>query len=238
MNIKDEDHWHIQEHYSRFDVKHFHEIHDLFEENKDFFQIAYNIENEYVVTHAGISARWYVNRCLHMIPKTGRDYYIDLSDKGFNQYSIEEALKKYAELMYDPILYEPFNPYIKGCIYYHNKQWYYFNGDSLNMLTISPSEIVNNINNLWTSGNYKAFNFGDNYMGYDSYGTSVCQSPVWIRMNNLPKVNIFRGTNVKQVFGHTISEDFQYVPNKKEASLIMVDCLEYKQQSFKIDKYD
>lgn len=34
------------------------EIHDLFEENKACFQMAYSAGNEYLVTHAGVSAIW------------------------------------------------------------------------------------------------------------------------------------------------------------------------------------
>ena len=54
----DEDHWHIHERYSRFDPIHFAEIKAIFEENKDYVQVAYSIENKAIVTHAGVSLIW------------------------------------------------------------------------------------------------------------------------------------------------------------------------------------
>lgn len=55
----DEDHWHIREMYSRFDMKHCEDISRLFEENKDYLQLAYSIENKILITHAGVSVIWY-----------------------------------------------------------------------------------------------------------------------------------------------------------------------------------
>lgn len=66
----DEDHWHICEGYSRHDRVNLPRIQKLFEENKDFFQAAYSIENKIIVTHAGISSWWYNRRVLK---NTGRD---------------------------------------------------------------------------------------------------------------------------------------------------------------------
>lgn len=57
----DEDHWHIQERYSRFNCEHVNEICQLFEDDKDKFQIAASLENKVLVTHAGVSKKW-VNR--------------------------------------------------------------------------------------------------------------------------------------------------------------------------------
>lgn len=53
----DEDHWHIQEHYSRFDSIHVYNIMNLFEQYKDQFQVAFAI-GDYLVTHAGVSSVW------------------------------------------------------------------------------------------------------------------------------------------------------------------------------------
>lgn len=47
---------------SRFMYEHSQEIHDLFMEHKDKFQIAYSIENKVIVTHAGVSKPWYNTR--------------------------------------------------------------------------------------------------------------------------------------------------------------------------------
>lgn len=53
----DEDHWHIMEEYSRFDYLHVDQIWQLFEGNKDKFQIAYAI-GDYLITHAGVTKEW------------------------------------------------------------------------------------------------------------------------------------------------------------------------------------
>lgn len=57
----DEDHWHIQEQYSRFNYSHVNDIKQLFEENKDFFQIAYSIDNKILISHAGVTTNWFNN---------------------------------------------------------------------------------------------------------------------------------------------------------------------------------
>lgn len=59
----DEDHWHIQEHYSRFDEENVGEIVQLFEESKDLFNAAYSIENKILVTHAGVTKPWFNKYC-------------------------------------------------------------------------------------------------------------------------------------------------------------------------------
>lgn len=55
---------------SRFIQKHAKEIHELFMEFKDEFQIAYAIGDQYLVTHAGVSEDWYKNRIGEQIKKT------------------------------------------------------------------------------------------------------------------------------------------------------------------------
>lgn len=55
----DEDHWHIRERYSRFDMSHVNIISQLFEDDKDKFQAAYSIENRFLVTHAGVTSEWF-----------------------------------------------------------------------------------------------------------------------------------------------------------------------------------
>lgn len=52
-----EDHWHIMEGYSRQDTIHINEIHNLYENNKDKFQVAFAVRN-YLITHAGVSKEW------------------------------------------------------------------------------------------------------------------------------------------------------------------------------------
>ncbi len=50
----------ISEQYSRFDFHHAAEIQQLLKDNADSFNgIAYSINNQYLVTHAGVSVYWY-----------------------------------------------------------------------------------------------------------------------------------------------------------------------------------
>ena len=50
----------IEERYSRFDEKHAADIQQLLQDAIPFFNgIAYNINNQYLVTHAGVSRYWY-----------------------------------------------------------------------------------------------------------------------------------------------------------------------------------
>ena len=61
----------------------------------------------------------------------------------------------------------------------------------------------------------------------DYCGESITHSPVWIRPKELNDANIFKGTNFKQVVGHTM---FKYII--EEGNIIFVDCLEYSKESF------
>ncbi len=50
----------IEERYSRFDEKHAANIQQLFQDTIPFFNgIAYSINNQYLITHAGVSRYWY-----------------------------------------------------------------------------------------------------------------------------------------------------------------------------------
>lgn len=51
----------LDERYSRFDYENCNEIEQILEDNNCYFSgIAYNIGNEYLVTHAGVSRYWYM----------------------------------------------------------------------------------------------------------------------------------------------------------------------------------
>ena len=52
----------INERYSRYDYRHATEIQKLLQDNASYFNgIAYSINNQYLVTHAGVSIYWYKN---------------------------------------------------------------------------------------------------------------------------------------------------------------------------------
>lgn len=212
----DEDHWHIQEHYSRFDYENVEEIKSLFEQYKELFQVAYSIENKVLVTHAGVSVVWYTRYIL-----------------GSKLFDIR-SLPRFDENNYDKLR--------SDLIYESDDCYVVFDGNKIVDLDFTPDEVASNINNLWISGKYSAFNFRDNCDRFDYCGESIYQSPMWIRIRSLLASNIFKFSNYKQVFGHTINSDIVCDSDEykllvadensvNDCSLIMVDCLEYKTSS-------
>ena len=147
---------------SRYDWSHVVQNKQLFEDAKPLFHgIAYAINDEVLVTHAGVTKEWY--------------------EKNFGEY----------------------------------------HGEPL-------SEVAEKINNLWQH-NIQEFAFTTNATSYsDTYGESPTHSPVWIRPWVLAEHNLFAGTSIKQVFGHTQMEDITTVSD----NLICIDCLGTKVKSY------
>ena len=82
-------------------------------------------------------------------------------------------------------------------------------------------EVVARINALWQKDKM-AFTFSPNAtLEGDHWGESPMHSPLWIRSWVLPQDNLFAGTAVTQIFGHTPQEDI----TKIAPGLICVDCL-------------
>lgn len=85
----------------------------------------------------------------------------------------------------------------------------------------SPQIIAQKINELWKKDK-EAFTFSSNVtVEPDVYGVSPTHSPVWIRSWILPKHNLFAGTPVMQIIGHTPKEDITFVTDR----ILCVDCL-------------
>lgn len=83
------------------------------------------------------------------------------------------------------------------------------------------SEVAENINDLWLH-NKREFAFLTNASSlYDIYGESPTHSPIWIRPWLLAEHNLFAGTSIKQVFGHTQIDDITPIDD----NLVCVDCL-------------
>ncbi len=94
-----------------------------------------------------------------------------------------------------------------------------------------PSVVAQRINELW-SKNKEAFTFSDNAIGWeDRYGTSPTHSPLWIRPWILKNHNLFAGTDIKQIFGHTQTGDGVVI----DGNLICVDCLDTKEQTYLLE---
>lgn len=59
LNTKDLEYFALTEAYSRHDRENEDKIKQLFLDNKQYFQMAYSIENKVLVTHAGVTLPWY-----------------------------------------------------------------------------------------------------------------------------------------------------------------------------------
>ncbi len=99
------------------------------------------------------------------------------------------------------------------------KEWYEkcigaYHGESL-------AEVAQQINDLWAHDKM-AFTFSTNVtIEPDTWGESPTHSPVWIRSWILPEHNLFAGTPIIQIIGHTPHEDITEVGEQ----IICVDCL-------------
>ena len=89
-------------------------------------------------------------------------------------------------------------------------------------------EVARRINELWDTDKL-AFTFEANATEWDDcYGTSPTHSPVWIRPQTLRDHNLFAGTDIKQIFGHTQTGAGVVF----DRNLICVDCLGTKEKSY------
>ena len=94
---------------------------------------------------------------------------------------------------------------------------------------ISPSKMEEAINNLWRLKK-KAFGFRANADFMDFYGESPCHSPIWVRPRSLDKGNLYKGTDIIQIVGHS-----QFKTITEIANAIFVDCLGYVAKSKRIE---
>ena len=93
---------------------------------------------------------------------------------------------------------------------------------------IRPSKMEKAINKLWRlSKDAFAFSSTDDFMDY--YGDSACHSPLWVRPQALEWDNLYKGTNIIQIVGHTQCKDIIENDN-----VIYVDCLGYVAKSKRI----
>ena len=58
------------------------------------------------------------------------------------------------------------------------------------------------INSLWKKDK-RPFTFEPNSNGYDYSGNDPRHSPLWVRPESLCPNNLYDGTSVKQIVGHT-----------------------------------
>ena len=93
---------------------------------------------------------------------------------------------------------------------------------------IKPRSMAVAINDLWNKDK-KVFSFSANCYGTDCYGNDPHHSPIWVRPESLCLHNLYRGTSVIQIVGHTKVKEIAEV-----AGVVLVDCLDSIEQSYKI----
>ncbi len=82
-------------------------------------------------------------------------------------------------------------------------------------------KVAEQINALWQE-NRMAFAFRSNAtLAVDIWGESPTHSPLWIRSWILPSCNLFAGTPVEQIIGHTPQDDITVIGE----GITCVDCL-------------
>lgn len=212
----DEDYWHWRDmmHASRFDKENADKIHALFEENKDLFRIAYNIKDKCLVTHAGVSILWY-NNAFSNTENKNRSYVDDISS--FDNLTTDEVLN-----MNDICFQE-------NQIYFFKNRWNIYRDGKFVELEYRPKEVAVNLNMLWLA-KPKLFHWKYGANNHDYCGNSETQSPLWIRPQELIQANIFKGTTVMQIVGHT-----QFNEPTAEQGIIFADTLEVMHESVGIE---
>ena len=207
--------------YSRHDWENEKEIHDLFEENKEYFQAAYSIENKVLVSHAGVSYVWYDRHKNHNLTRSAIQLNTDHPKQVVSVYTgeltdvypvpptyskaktPEEAYKMYADVYYSSFAEENKKPNAGTFIEWQDKLWEYNKeNEKFEIFSVTPDEVAEFVNKLLEE-KPSAFTFKNN-ADYDDYcGTSDKQGPMWIRPETLNSVNIFLYTDYWQIFGHT-----------------------------------
>ena len=110
-----------------------------------------------------------------------------------------------------------------------SKEWYvkYFGSYQSEPLT----EIARKINQLWDQDK-QAFTFDANVSEPgDRGGFSPTHSPLWIRPETLVRHDLFAGTDIKQIIGHTQTR----AGVMKDHNLVLVDCLDTRVASHIIE---
>lgn len=94
---------------------------------------------------------------------------------------------------------------------------------------ISPSKMEKAVNRLWRLSK-KAFSFKANATEWDYCGDNLQHSPIWVRPESLLRSNLYLGTNIIQIVGHTQFKDIT-----DSLNTIFVDCLESVTKSKRIE---
>lgn len=92
----------------------------------------------------------------------------------------------------------------------------------------APSNMAKAINDLWEKEK-RSFAFEPNFYGRDYHGDDPHHSPLWVRPQSLCLDNLYKGTPIKQIVGHSQVREINEVEG-----VILVDCLGTTEQSYKV----
>lgn len=176
--------------------------HNIMRNNEDLFSgVAYNIEDKCVVSHAGISVYWY------------------------------EAWKEFWERKESgkPILwsYDLMQEKVGYIIRDRDRNVWTYHGKDL---VYNPGEVVDFCNRLWSQGGNRhyEFDFSKNQIDpHDSYGDSLTHGPLWIRLESLYNADLFKGSGIAQVVGHTQTIKIVHVEGEG-SNIFYIDVLGMK----------
>lgn len=231
----DFDHWKFNDMMTRHDYKHEEEIKSLFETFDDCFQLAYNVDDKAVVTHAGVSVLWYVRWFLDERFKNP-DYKYDP-----NTVSYWLELLCYDEQIYGSISMKEFidkqfslrKKQKKNFIYIidNGKEilLYDYKNDISTPLNIDAKTFCDNLNNTWREQYYR-YSFDNCAHSYDD-ASSPNMGPTWFRENNLQYYNLFKYQNIYSITGHCRHHHIEKIDDRIWAT----DVLCYSAESLLID---
>ena len=199
----------LTEAYSRHDRENEDKIKQLFLDNKQYFQMAYSIENKVLVTHAGVTLPWY---CLMFKGEVKKFVLQDLisvdtledyigSFKVENPYNRELSESNFNNRFNNNLIPVLFEDNIIG-LYDKETDTY------IKKFSIEPDAVAKHINdNFLSDPNNYSFERHGSY--YDCYGTTPTQSCVWIRPQSLYEHNLYQKSDFIQVVGHTQLERWE-----------------------------
>ena len=225
-------------------------VNKIIKDHENELQTALSIDNKVLVTHAGVSFVWYDIYKNKQFAKRVIDCSYDQPDeiespithkmcKTYNPVKFsecktpEEAYKKFYDHYYQWYAEENKKPADKQFLKWNNKLWQFCEEDEkFNEFRVTPDELAEYINGLWSDGKYSAFSFDANAGPLDYYGTSEGHGPLWIRPDTLKDVNAFEFSDYWQIVGHT-QTPHPFVNNDEH--IAYVDCLQYNTESLIYD---
>ena len=161
------------------------------------------------------------------------DLHYLIADEHYSRYEARYANEYWHEFMQSESLFHGIAyPIAVIALVTHagvTKEWYkkYFGAYHSEPLSV----VAEKINRLWHEDK-QAFSFEVNATEWnDHYGTSPTHSPVWIRPDTLVKHDLFVGTDILQIIGHSQTG----AGVTKDHNIICVDCLGTREKSYLLE---